>query len=67
MIAKHTIVKIKHRENTNNYPTERLTCMMLILDIEKANTAKENKDGKLRPAERDPGQPWKTSWLCTVT
>ena len=46
MIAKHTIIKIKHRENTNNYPTERLTCMMLILDIEKAITAKENKDGK---------------------
>ena len=46
MIAKHTIITIKPRENTNNYPTERLTCMMLILDIEKAITAKENKDGK---------------------
>ena len=37
MIAKHTIIKIKHRENT---------CMMLILDIEKVITAKENKNGK---------------------
>ena len=46
MIAKHTIIKIKHRENINNYPTERLTCMMLILDIEKVITAKENKNGK---------------------
>ena len=35
MIAKYTIIKIKYRENTNNYPTERLTCMMLILDMEK--------------------------------
>ena len=39
MIAKHTIIKIKYRENTKNYPTERLTCMMLILDMEKAITA----------------------------
>ena len=46
MIAKHTIIKIKHRENINNYPTEILTCMMLILDIEKVITAKENKNGQ---------------------
>ena len=28
----------------------------------------EGKQGrKVRAAERDPGQPWKTSWLRTVT
>ena len=46
MIAKHTIIKIKYRETTNHYPTERLTCMMLILDMEKEITAKKNKNGK---------------------
>ena len=46
MITKQMIIKIKYRENTNNYPTERPTHMMVILDIEKEITAKENKNGK---------------------
>ena len=46
MIVKHMIIKNKHGENTNNFPSERLTCMMLLLDIERVITAKAEKNEK---------------------
>ena len=33
----------------------------------ESDYSKGKQEWKVRPAERDPGQPWKTSWLRTVT